>query len=147
MTTFLAVQPTDQSVFRAIVLFGRNVASYKFALAKALLEVGSRADDLVTLEALAGPYSRHLCEHLAGAPKQATSRTSRFLEVCRRANAGEAGSDELQDATVRLGFNNVIDAFHRLGSSDCERRFFIDERATHAGIRLTDRCGSSPSAV
>ncbi len=44
----------------------------------------------------------------------------------------------MRNVTVRLGFNNVIDAFHRLGPTDLERRFFIDERATSKSIRLTD---------
>ncbi len=33
---FSASTPTPENYFRSIVLFGRNVASYKFALAKTL---------------------------------------------------------------------------------------------------------------
>ncbi|MEI2718261.1 MAG: hypothetical protein V9E98_14940 [Candidatus Nanopelagicales bacterium] len=45
----------------------------------------------------------------------------------------------LIDTTVRLGFNNVIDAFHKVGGSDVSTRFFIDERKTATrGIVLTD---------
>jgi hypothetical protein len=40
--------------------------------------------------------------------------------------------------TVQLGFNNVIDAFHRLGSNDIAQRFFVDERREAGSIRLTD---------
>ncbi|WP_260596947.1 HNH endonuclease [Sphingomonas endolithica] len=138
MTPFLAVQPTSHNQFRALMLFGRNVASYKFALAKALLEVARGGPDLIKLEELAGPYTRHLRTHLAQAAKQATSQSSRFLEACRGANAGNVSDDELQSITVSLGFNNVIDAFHRLGSQEVEQRFFLDERSTTAGIRITN---------
>lgn len=120
------------------MLFGRNVASYKFALARALLEVASDSDDLVTLEQLAGPYTRHLRSHLTLASKQGTSRSSRFLEACKGANAGTVSDEELRSTTVSLGFNNVIDAFHRLGAHDVGQRFFLDERAAAGGIRLTD---------
>lgn len=138
MTRFLEVQPTLENHWRALILFGRNVASYKFALGKALLELRAAPGDLVKLDDLAGPFARHICEHLSIAPKQATSQSSRFLEVCRKANAGELSEDALRTTTVALGFNNVIDAFHRLGPADIPQRFFIDERATNKGIRLTD---------
>ncbi len=45
----------------------------------------------------------------------------------------------LAEATVRPGFNNVIDAFHiSRGGEPTQTRFFIDERATRNGITLTD---------
>ncbi|MFC7537174.1 hypothetical protein ACFQPG_07310 [Sphingomonas sp. GCM10030256] len=138
MTPFLEVRPTIENHWRAIVLFGRNVATYKFALAKALLELRAVPNDLLKLDDLAVPFARNVCEHLQLAPKQATSRSSRFLEACRKANLGEISDDQLRSTTVALGFNNVLDAFHRLGPSNISRRFFVDERKTHDGIRLTD---------
>jgi hypothetical protein len=36
---FISVTPTTENYLRGVVLFGRNVASYKFALAKSLLEL------------------------------------------------------------------------------------------------------------
>lgn len=44
---------TDQSGrehWRSIVLFGRNVASYKFALAKSLLELSQAGEEKVPLD-------------------------------------------------------------------------------------------------
>jgi hypothetical protein len=116
MADFLAKSPTLDSNWRAVVLFGRNEASYKFALAKTLLEMAERPDDRVTLEDLAGPYARHLCEHLSHVDKQATSRSSQFLDTRRSFNKGELPEDKLGQTTVRLGFNNVVDAFHVVGS-------------------------------
>ncbi len=83
MTDFLAKSPSLDSNWRAVVLFGRNVASYKFALAKTLLDVADRSDDRVRMEELAAPYARHLCAHLRQVDKQATSQSSQFLEACR----------------------------------------------------------------
>ena len=103
-----------------------------------MLEVGRGDADLVSLEELADPYTRHLRTHLALASKQGTSRSSRFLEACKKANAGTVSEDELRSITVSLGFNNVIDAFHRLGTQDVAQRFFLDERAAAGGIRITD---------
>jgi hypothetical protein len=41
-----------EDYWRGIVLFGRNVASYKFALAASLLELKPASGDLVRLEDL-----------------------------------------------------------------------------------------------
>ena len=62
---FIDVEPTLENYWRAIILFGRNTASYKFALAKALIDVSLERDsDLISLENFAPPYAIHLCEHL-----------------------------------------------------------------------------------
>jgi hypothetical protein len=136
--SFQATTPSLENYWRAAILFGRNVASYKFALGSALLEIGPRDDTLVRLEELAVPFARHLTRHLKLADKQATSPSSRFLEACRRFNAGELAEEELGTTTTRLGFVNVIDAFHVVNQKELPVRFFVDERRTHGAIRLTD---------
>ena len=140
MNGFLAKAPTLDSNWRAVVLFGRNVASYKFALAKTLLGMADRRDERVPLEEMAGPFARHLSDHLARVDKQATSSSSKFLDACRAFNKGEMAEDKLIETTVRLGFNNVIDAFHVVGGNPVPVRFFVDERGTGGApaIRLTE---------
>ena len=138
MAQFLDVQPTIENQWRALILFGRNVASYKFALGKALLDLRGQPGDLIKLEDLAVPFAANVCEHLQIAPKQATSQSSRFLEGCKKANTGEISQEGLRKLTVSIGFNNVIDAFHRLGPADVPTRFYIDERQATGGIRLTE---------
>jgi hypothetical protein len=39
MAEFLERQRTPENYWRAVILFGQNVASYKFALAKSLIEL------------------------------------------------------------------------------------------------------------
>ena len=135
---FIACQPTPEDYWRGIVLFGRNVATYKFALARALLELRPEAGRLIKLEELAVPFARHLCEHLRVAEKQGTFKQSKFLDACRKANAGELTQQDLVAETVRLGFINVIDAFHVVGQGEIPLRFFNDERAQNGGIRVCD---------
>lgn len=139
---FIVSTPTDENFWRSIVLFGRNVASYKFALSKTLLELGPRPNDLVKLEDIALPFAKHVCDHLRLADKQATSKSSSFLNECRAFNAASANgmgdNNKLRDIATRMGFNNVIDAFHVVNHQDIPTRFFIDERAQSKGIRLTE---------
>ncbi|HCG7752842.1 HNH endonuclease domain-containing protein [Vibrio campbellii] len=135
---FYQVDPTNENYWRAVILFGRNVASYKFALAHSLLDLHARPNDLITLEQLAVPFSKHLCEHLEHSPKQITSRSSKFIEACVAHNQQQIDDDTLIGMTVKLGFNNVIDAFHYVNGGDISNRFFLDERKQSKGIRLTD---------
>lgn len=129
---------TREDHWRSIVLFGRNVATYKFAFAEALIQLSECKAELVTLQQLAEPYTKALCEHLATCDTQSTSRSSRFLDELRKYGRGEASWEQALDVTVRLGFENVIDAFHVLPGGEVGPRFFIDERKESGGIRLTD---------
>ena len=138
MTDFLGNSPSLEDYWRGIILFGKNVASYKFALAKSLLELAPRGKTLITLEELAEPFSRHICEHLKVAPKQTTSRSSTFLKACQDFNDGKLSQEELVKVTFKLGFENVIDAFHILNRAETPVRFFTDERRGESAIALTD---------
>lgn len=139
MDVFTEVHPTLDNYWRAVILFGRNVASYKFALGKSLLAFAAREAAVVPLAELALPFARHVCEHLKGCDKQATSQSSRFLDRCRTFNRGDLSEAALAASAVELGFNNVIDAFHVVGRAPVGVRFFADERGEPtAGIRLTD---------
>jgi hypothetical protein len=101
---------TPEGDWRHIVRFGRNVASYKFALGQALLELGVRQQTFVRLEDLAVPYAAAICEHLRVEDRQSTSAQSQFLDACRSCNRDELDATQLAEVTVRLGFANVIDA-------------------------------------
>jgi 5-methylcytosine-specific restriction endonuclease McrA len=135
---FVSEVPSLDSYWRAIVLFGQNVASYKFALAGALLEIGS-GPETVALHDLALPFATRVADHLRAHDKQGTFQQSRFLDICREFNQDDLDAEGLRLRTVQLGFNNVIDAFHVVDKVEVGERFFIDERKTSGGIRLTDQ--------
>lgn len=138
MSEFYEADLSLESLWRAIILFGRNVASYKFALGKSLLELAVVEKNFITLDELAIPFSKYISGHLKLVAKQGTFPSSRFLEACRKFNEGEISTEDLRSITVRLGFNNVIDAFHVIGPGDTPKRFFVDHRRAQRGITLTD---------
>ncbi|GAA4650179.1 hypothetical protein GCM10023116_24620 [Kistimonas scapharcae] len=139
MSRFYEVEPSLENYWRAIILFGSNVASYKFALAKSLYELTDSQADLISLDTLAEPFARHICEHLRASPRQTTSRFSQFLASCADFNNGVITKEALLKQTVRLGFQNVIDAFHNVSRAELGCRFFLDERRGPGnGIRLTE---------
>jgi len=138
MSKFYEIEPNLENYWRSIILFGRNVASYKFALAKALYDLKNNSDTVITLDKLAVPFAKHITEHLKICDKQSTSANSRFLNACRDFNAQKITHNNLIDITVQQAFTYVIDAFHNVHNEEVPTRFFIDERKTKGGIVLTD---------
>ena len=136
---FIDTGPKRESAWRGIVLLGANVQSYKFALAQSLIALASDGKQEVTLEELAVPYSENICAHLKTADKQGTPRSSQFLEACRAYNKGETAYEQLIETTVRLGFNNVLDAFHVVGNSKAPVGFFqVAGSGMKRNVSLTD---------
>ncbi len=138
MSDFLTKEPSLEEYWRGIILFGRNVASYKFALAKTLLELKPESGQLLKLSDIAPIFASNIVQHLKHSPKQTTSLSSKFLKTCQAFSENEIDHQTLIESTVRLGFNNVIDAFHIVGSGEINRKFYIDERSANDGIRITD---------
>ena len=131
---------TLEDYWRSVILQGANVASYKFALGKSLLELANEGKSNFTLEELAEPFSQHIVEHLGRSEKQITRKTpGKFLQACDAFRSGEMSKQRLVETTARLGFVNVIDAFHNVNRAEIATRFFIDKRDTPTGgIELTD---------
>ena len=133
---FVNVDSAIETVWRSIIVLGRNVASYKYTLAKSLLEIDTNKTK-IKLDDLAVPFSKNICSHLEHNDKQITSSSSSFIEICRSFNRSEITEEELTDKTVKLGFVNVIDAFHNLAGGET-LRFFSDNRSNDNSIILTD---------
>jgi len=87
---FIATRAGLEDYWRAVILFGRNVATFKFALGQSLLELGDEGRDFVTLEEVAEPFSRHLCEHPAQVDRQGTSPPGDRLGIGCRGERGPA---------------------------------------------------------
>ena len=136
---FLANDPRLETVWRAIILYGGNSATFKFALAKTLLELRPESGRHITLAELAEPYSRNLVEHLKKADKQGTAPTSNFLKACRQSITGEVTHEKLIETTVKLGFVNVLNAFHIVDSATLSRFFDLKQsNSIRDGIVVTD---------
>ena len=134
--TFIPVNPSVEDCWRGIILYGQNSASYKFALAESLLQLNPQAGQLVKLEDLAPVFGKAIATHISHSPKQGT-RPGKFLQSVKSYNT-DGNLDALVKATVAGGFQDVIDAFHNIGTSPVLHRFFVDERKTNKGIRITD---------
>lgn len=130
---------TAASVWRAIVLYGANSATYKFAFGATLLEAAATERTYVTIEELAPRYAELICAGIRRQRRQATAAHSRFLDACQAFNDHALDRETLHRRTAQLGFTNVITAFPRLGGQQAPIRFYDDERTkTGGGLRLHD---------
>lgn len=146
MSEFIDSAPDLETYWRSIILFGRNVASYKFALAKSLFELGSYEQELIRLEDLAVPFAKNVCEHLNLSPKQSTSRSSKFLDACRAFNSHKFAKLPSTHLLARLHTRNefLIGSHHPLretlmsqtGNREFERKSFLQNFYDRARERL-----------
>lgn len=139
MLEFQINDPSLESQWRALILFGKNSATYKFAFAKSLLELIENETTSISLTELAEPFSRNITEHLKGSDKQGNSNSSTFLNFCRNYNDGGITKEELLIQTERLGFVNVVDAFQNINGGQIPNLFYEkDYSKENKQIVITD---------
>jgi hypothetical protein len=123
-TRFQINDPSLESQWRAIILFGKNSATYKFAFARALLELAQEEKTSITLEELSLPFARSIVEHLKVNDKQGSSGSSTFLNTCRQFLRGEIPESTLIVTTQKMGFVNVVDAFQNINGGTIPNPFY-----------------------
>lgn len=133
---FIDHNPSLETYWRSIILLGRNVASYKFSLAKTLLEIPKNKTE-ITLEDLALPFALNICDHLKTNDKQHTGPSNKFLSFCREYNKNQVNDNELKKHSIKHGFTYVLDAFHNVAGGEVPR-FFENVKNSNRGIILTD---------
>lgn len=124
MVEFQVNDPSLESQWRALILFGKNTASYKFAFAKSLLELVAEEKTSISLSDLAAPFSKHIVEHLKSNQKQGSFTSSKFIDACQSHIQGNLPEQELWNVTEKLGFTNVIDAFQNLNREIIPNPFY-----------------------
>lgn len=139
LNKFIIDQPSLDSYFRGIILFGNNVASYKFALGKSIIELAADGADFIPLKDLAIPFIKYTNEHYIKGNKQITSNSSKYFDAFENYNSGNLELDEMVKLTLSNPFQNVIDRFHNVNNAELDTKFYeITTRDKTKGIVLTD---------
>ncbi len=73
--SFQENDPSLESQWRAIILFGKNSATYKFAFGKILLELASKETNTFSLKEISPLFVNTILEHLKKNDKQGNSST------------------------------------------------------------------------
>lgn len=106
---------SNETIWRSIILFGKNTASYKFSLAKSLLDLAKQCKSVVSYEELAEVYTPHLLDHYKSGLSQDTRSTDSLLAKTYKGYVrGDISYDELINFTAKSGFNNVVPRFHNV---------------------------------
>lgn len=124
MIDFQINDPSLESQWRAIILFGKNSATYKFAFAKSLLELVDKETTRINLTDLSVPFSKNIVNHLKINDKQGSSKSSTFLASCRSHLNGEITKEQLWSDTEKYGFVNVVDAFQNVNGDVIPNPFY-----------------------
>jgi hypothetical protein len=124
MVDFIERDISSETTWRALILFGDNSATYKFAFGKALLQMVSEEKNKITLNELSKPFADSIVEHIKLSDRQCTNPSSEFLDYCRKFNRNEISNDELYRQTERLGFRNVVKAFQNLNGGIIPNSFY-----------------------
>lgn len=128
-----------ESQWRALILFGKNSATYKFAFGRALLELASKETNSINLKDLAPVYVNRILNHIKNNDKQGNSASSTFLDACRKFNSHEISYEDLLLITEKFGFTNVVDAFQNINGGIIPNKFYEkDYRGSTKNITITD---------
>ena len=102
---FIGKKPSNETCWRAIILQGKNTASYKFALARALIDKQG-SDTSIKISDLAEPFSRHVTSHLLLNSKQSTAKNDgKFIRACKDFNKNIITKEQLIEITKNRPVN------------------------------------------
>lgn len=127
---YLEQTPGELTSIRSVLLFGKNTATYKFALCEALLNqsIHSRIkyDDLVT------DFTGALLRHTKSHPFQEQgNRQGELIRACLAVNEGVLDFNSLLVVARKVMPKYVFDAFHNIGNGSltAKSRLFENSRA------------------
>jgi 5-methylcytosine-specific restriction endonuclease McrA len=129
--------PDLVSQWRAIILFGQNTASYKFALAQTLLKFAKEQKQVLTFDDIGESFTRFILEHVQSGKKQTTASSSKFLNACQEFLDQKIDKNSLQNITVSQGLRYVLDAFHVVGKESVPEPFYSVDK-TQKRLYISD---------
>lgn len=114
------------TIWRAIVLLGRNNKTYKFALAKSLLQLAAEGKQSIKISELAPVFAKNTLEHVVTGNSQGAGQGNNglFLTACEKRLSGEITDDELYSITEKEAFGDVIKRFHTVNNSETPISFY-----------------------
>lgn len=136
--------PTELTNTHAILVFGRNSATYKFALLKTLMSMEPKST--VSYSDIGQPFLEFLVEHYKYCPHQHNRKATQLSDAINDHLNDELDWDRLFNVAEKSIYNNVFDAFHRIGQGELiqtERLFEHDKPSKQ--IVLTDRVNAIQS--
>ena len=79
----------------------RNVATYKFAFAKTLFELGESNKSFVSLEEISPIFAKYMLEHIRNGKRQITSQSSKFISALDLFHHNQITWEQLLEVTEK----------------------------------------------
>lgn len=135
MANVASLMPQDY--WRAIVLYGQNVTTYKLALADCLIVFAQRGVTHVSLQDLAQAFFQRYHDRLAnGLPQHSNPLRKTVLEhIVEAYRLGDLTETAAVEQVERQGFHDVVPRFHTVNGAPVPLTFY---EATPGGLILTD---------
>ena len=123
---FVLDEKGELTGIRSVILFGRNVMSYKFALCDALLKLPAK--DTYKYEDILPHFIDSFLPHVEKYPKQGQSeRLGKFTEAAIGHAKGELTREELDKIAASVVHQNVFTAFQMVGGAELKDEFGLFE--------------------
>ena len=106
-------------LWRAIILYGLNQASYKMALGKVLIDQTSMGEHEISWTQLSQGFLNAYIERIeqTGMPQQATSgRLTKMERIVSQFNLEQINYDQAINLVATEGFNDVVPRFQTIGT-------------------------------
>ena len=127
----------ELSTTRAIIIFGKNSATYKFALLKTLMD--KKPSDYLTYNEIGEPFLEHLVQHHANCPHQFNRSSTNLSNSMDQFLAEQISWGELISVAEKNIFNNVFDALQNIGGGSLSKEdLLFEHQREQKRIVLTD---------
>ena len=137
---FYSSEKSVESTIRTIVLFGRNVSTYKFALASTLLKL--KPKNFITYEDLRDDFLKSLLSHYQRNPHQYQAGKNSVTIALDQYKIDSNWNNLLKTAEKNI-YNNVFDAFHNVGGGIIKKEHILFEHLPkEKKLVLTDNINS-----
>ncbi len=127
---------------RAILLFGKNTATYKFALCHSLMNLnGDNLKTEIKYEDLSEDFVRELHKHHVSCPNQFNRKEPTKLEKAMDSHSrDEINFKRLLEIAQKDIYNNVFRAFQNLGDGTLSKKHMLFENhQSDKKLIITDR--------
>lgn len=108
-----------EEMWRAVILYGLNQASYKMALGKILIELTSKEENEIKWTRLSEAFLKAYIDRLQTTkmPQQATAgRLTKLERIVTQLNLGQLTYEHAVDLVASEGFNDVVPRFQTIGT-------------------------------
>ncbi|MGF1790962.1 hypothetical protein L4D21_10160 [Photobacterium profundum] len=140
--TFLDKDDSTLNTFRTLTLFGKNAATYKFALCHALLKQSGQSSE-VRYEDVQENFLRELVRHYENNPHQFARRENALTRQIDQYLASDKSASEWSQLSIAASkniFNDVFRAYQNVGSGTlADSHLLFEDQRSLKKITMTDR--------